>query len=155
MLPSCHHILSQVQVPARCAVQVQLICSVDLLHHTVIRSVFLASFFAALTCPWMNARVVPVVRVPSCARDPLFIRLVLHICTCTTELYYVLKNSTNHQHLLTGVIFRIHRGDGMVHAGLSRCRYVSDLMGLRVRVWCVCVLVLDVGPYFERQDAMN
>jgi hypothetical protein len=32
-------------------------------------------------------RVAPVVRVPFCARGPLFICLVLHICTCTTEMY--------------------------------------------------------------------
>jgi len=34
------------------------------------RCMFLAPQCAALRCPWVNAFVLPVVRVPSCARGP-------------------------------------------------------------------------------------
>ena len=57
----------QVQVPARCAA-----------------FVFLAPQCAALRCPWVSALLVPVVRVPSCARG---LPCVFVYCTCTTNLY--------------------------------------------------------------------
>ena len=46
---------------------------------------FLAPQCAALRCPWMGALLVPVVRVPSCARGP---PCVFVDCTCTAKLYY-------------------------------------------------------------------
>ena len=49
------------------------------------RCVILAPQCAALRCPWMSALLVPVVRVPSCARGP---PCVFVYCTCTTNLYY-------------------------------------------------------------------
>jgi len=45
---------------------------------------FLAPQCAALRCPWMGALLVPVVRVPSCARGP---PCVFVYCTCTAKLY--------------------------------------------------------------------
>jgi hypothetical protein len=47
--------------------------------------VFVAPQCAASRCPWMSALLVPVVRVPSCARGP---PCVIVYCTCTTNLYY-------------------------------------------------------------------
>ena len=50
------------------------------------RCVLLAPQCTALRCPWVSALVLPVVRVPSCARVRLVFCL-LHIRTCTTNLY--------------------------------------------------------------------
>ena len=72
--------------------------AVDLLRRS--RCVFLAPQCAALRCPWMSALVVPVVRVPSCARGP---PCVFVYCTCTTELHcstvvlYEKRADTNHE----------------------------------------------------------
>jgi len=48
------------------------------------RCVFLAPPCTALRCPWVSALLVPVVRVPSCARG---LPCVFVYCTCTTDLY--------------------------------------------------------------------
>jgi len=55
--------------------------------------VFLTPPFTALRCPWVSALVVPVARVPSCARGP---PCVFVYCTsahvqqiCATVLYVV------------------------------------------------------------------
>jgi len=49
------------------------------------RCMFLAPQSAALRCPWVRALLVPVVRVPSCARGPpyvfFFTAHVQQICT--------------------------------------------------------------------------
>ena len=55
---------------------------------------FLAPQCAALRCPWMGALLVPVVRVPSCARGPpcvLFTAHVQQICT-TVQYCRCIKN---------------------------------------------------------------
>ena len=49
------------------------------------RCMFFAPQCAALRCPWLSALLMPVVRVPSCARGP---PCVFVYCTCTTNLYY-------------------------------------------------------------------
>jgi len=41
--------------------------------------VFLAPQFTALRCPWVSALVVPVVRVPSCARGPPGVLITAHL----------------------------------------------------------------------------
>ena len=48
------------------------------------RCMFLAPQSAAFRCPWIRALLVPVVRVPSCARGP---PCVFFYCTCTTNMY--------------------------------------------------------------------
>ena len=49
------------------------------------RCVFLAPQCAALRCPWLSALLVPVVRVPSCARGPPCVFVSAQVLT--TELY--------------------------------------------------------------------
>jgi len=43
------------------------------------RCVFLAPQCTALRCPWVNALVLPVVRVPSCARGPPGVLFTAHL----------------------------------------------------------------------------
>ena len=63
----------------------------------------------------MSARLVPVVRVPSCARGP---PRVFVYCTCTTELYcttglQVHKNDDDHERTPVEIPFKIKDSAGL------------------------------------------
>jgi hypothetical protein len=51
------------------------------------RCMFLAPQSAALRCPWIRALLVPVVRVPSCARGPPCVFFLLHMYNKYVQLY--------------------------------------------------------------------
>ena len=55
-------------------------CPRDARLRSNVLAAFLAPQCAALRCPWMGALLVPVVRVPSCARG---LPCVFVYCTCT------------------------------------------------------------------------
>ena len=66
------------------------------------RCMFLAPQSAALRCPWVRALLVPVVRVPSCARGPPYVFFLLHMYNKYVLLYgtvvqYEKRADTNHE----------------------------------------------------------
>jgi len=77
---------------------------------------FFAPQCAALRCPWLSALLMPVVRVPSCARGPvvrlvfLFTAHVQQICTTVRHCSTVRKEGghqrTNHERNSTVPVFR-------------------------------------------------
>jgi len=65
------------------------------------RCVFLAPQCTALRCPWVSALVMPVVRVPSCARGPPGVLFTAHLHMYNKSvLQYCryIKNDDHHHH---------------------------------------------------------
>jgi len=64
------------------------------------RCMFLAPQSAALRCPWVRALLVPVVRVPSCARGPPYVLLHMYnkyVLLYGTVVQYEKRADTNHE----------------------------------------------------------
>jgi len=81
--------------------------------------VFLAPQCTALRCPLVSALVVPVVRVPSCARGPSGVLFTarLHMYSSTTNLYYLYSTRP-----LTGWLRQILRIPYRVNACSILCK---------------------------------
>jgi hypothetical protein len=66
--------------------------------------VFLAPQCAALRCPWMSPLLLPVMRVPSCARGPPFVLFTAHLHMYNKSvlqypvLRYIKNDDDDHHH---------------------------------------------------------
>ena len=115
------------------------------------RRVSLAPQCAALRCPWMSARLVPVVRVPSCARGPPCVFFLLHVKQiCTTVQYCRYIKNDDHEprttkfHLTSSGARAMHGFGAMCLLPSSRCVSLAPQCAALRCPWMSALLVLVV-----------